>query len=320
MAVFQSLEHRANPLSSWTLCQKLGNVTQVIKRANRGCHSRAVDNASASAAEPWSATGYGERSKIGIVLIHGFTGNPCALRPIGELLAKRGFTVDIPRLPGHGTRLLDIIPMRYADWFAHVDKAVHELQSRAEHIVLVGLSMGATLALDLASSGAAAVSGVATINAQILDRGGIGARLAPLIERFVPVVPLALAGLREDDVCKPNMHEHAYRWVPAAAGQSFLKELPRIRAQLCQLSCPVSVIYSRRDHCVPPANSRALMELLRHTRVNHLILERSYHLATLDHDQLLIEACIAAFADSVALLSPSGTVVIQGASACAAAG
>lgn len=279
-----------------------------------------MDDISIATTGPWSATGYGERAKIGIVLIHGFTGNPCSFRPIGELLARRGFTVVIPRLPGHGTRLRDIIPTRYADWRSHIEKVVLDLQSRADHVVLVGLSMGASLALDLASSGSAAVSGVATINAQILDRGGIGAKLAPLIESIVPVVPLALAGLRANDISKPGVHEHAYHWVPAAAGQSFLRELPRIRAQLRQLNCPVSVIYSRNDHCVAPANSRALMDLLRHTRVNHLILDRSYHVATLDHDQMLVEASIAAFADSVALLSPSGTVVIHGESERAVAG
>ena len=103
--------------------------------------------------EPWSSPGSGERSRIGVMLVHGFTGSPVSLRPLGELLAKRGFSVEIPRLPGHGTTWREMIPTRYEDWRAEVVRKANELRSRTERLVLVGLSMGGTLSLDVSSSG-----------------------------------------------------------------------------------------------------------------------------------------------------------------------
>jgi carboxylesterase len=56
---------------------------------------------------------------------------------------------------------------------------------------------------------------------------------------------------------------------------------------------------SRNDHSVPPANSKALLELIKAPRLEELVLERSYHVATLDYDQALIEERVTAFADSL---------------------
>lgn len=38
---------------------------------------------------------------LGVLLIHGFTGAPPEMRPMGEYLAAKGYTVSGPRLAGH---------------------------------------------------------------------------------------------------------------------------------------------------------------------------------------------------------------------------
>jgi carboxylesterase len=248
--------------------------------------------------EPWSAPGSGARSRTGILLVHGFRGSPFSLRPLAELLAARGFAVDLPLLPGHGTTWREMLPTRYDDWRAHVVSSVRTLRARTERVVLVGLSMGGTLSLDVASSGDASVAGVVTINAQILDRRGIVVKLGPYLEKILPVVPASVAGLTANDIAKPNVGEQAYGWVPSAAGNSLLRALPRVRGQLERMPCPVLVMYSRNDHSVSPENSRALMQLIRGPQLDELVLERSYHVATLDYDQALIEERVTAFADT----------------------
>ena len=92
--------------------------------------------------------------------------------------------------------------------------------------------------------------------------------------------------------------------MPSAAGNSLLRALPRVRGQLAIMPCPVLVMYSRNDHSVSPANSRALLDLIRCPKLEALVLERSYHVATLDYDQPLIEERVTAFADALAT-SPS---------------
>ncbi|MES1187775.1 MAG: alpha/beta fold hydrolase [Myxococcales bacterium] len=249
-------------------------------------------------AEALSRDGHGALAQTGILLVHGFTGSPVSLRPLAELLSKRGFAIELPRLPGHGTRPKDLLPTRYADWRAEALAALTRLNARTQQVFAVGLSMGGTLVLDLATT--EALSGVVTINAQILDRGGLVVKLAPLIEKLVPIAPASAAGLRKNDI-KKGGDEDAYDWVAAAAGNSLVRALPDVRGRLKRLTCPLLVIYSRDDHSVPPANSKALPGLVGSPpeTVSVLELEDSYHVATLDNDLPLIEQRVASFAESL---------------------
>jgi len=251
-------------------------------------------------AEPWSSNGSGERARIGLLLAHGFTGSPASLRPLAELLAQRGFAVELVRLPGHGTHFRDMMSTRYEDWRGEVSDGLTRLAARTEKVIALGLSMGGTLVLDLASQEPTRVAGVVVINTPVLDRKGILVKLAPLLEHVLPLVPASAAGLTRNDIAKPGMNELGYGWVPAKSGNSLVREFPRIRQQLPNLRCPVLVAYSRADHSVPPENSQAILRALRSKDVTELPLERSYHVATLDYDLELIEERVTAFADRVA--------------------
>ena len=250
-------------------------------------------------AEPLSVDGHGDLAKIGILVLHGFTGSPVSVRPLAERLSKRGFAVEMPRLPGHGTQPRDLLPTRYADWRAEALAALTRVRARTQQVLVVGLSMGGTLALDLATT--EAVDGVVTINAQILDRGGLIVKLAPIIEKLIPLAPASAAGLTKNDI-KKGGDEDAYTWVAAAAGNSLVRALPEVRARLKSLTCPLLVIYSRDDHSVPPDNSKALSSLVGTPSAHVAVLELqdSYHVATLDNDLPLIDDKVASFAESLA--------------------
>jgi carboxylesterase len=248
-------------------------------------------------AEPLSRAGQGPNAETGILLVHGFTGSPISLRPLAELLSQRGFAIEMPLLPGHGTRPRDLLPTRYADWRAEALAGLNRLRARTAKVVAVGMSMGGTLVLDLATS--ERLDGAVTINAQILDRGGLIVKLAPLIEKIIPIAPASAAGLTKNDI-KKGGDEQAYDWVAAAAGNSLVRALPEVRARLAQVSVPLFVIYSREDHSVPNESSKALPQLVGSKQVSVLELENSYHVATLDNDLPLLDEQIAAFAESVA--------------------
>lgn len=248
-------------------------------------------------AEPLSRDGQGSLAQVGILVLHGFLGSPASVRPLAELLSKRGFAVEMPLLPGHGTRPKDLVPFRYADWRAEALAALGRLRSRTQHVFAVGLSMGGTLVLDLAAS--EPLAGAVTINAQILERGGLVVKLAPLIEKLLPLAPASAAGLRKNDI-KKGGEEGAYTWVPSAAGNSLVRALPEVRGRLKSLTCPLLVIYSRDDHSVPPDNSKALPNLVGSQQVTVLELTESYHVATLDNDLPLIDERVASFAESLA--------------------
>ena len=67
--------------------------------------------ATTSAPEGWladyAATGT-SHSTIGIIFVHGFTGSPASMRPRAHFFQEKGYTVRVPRLPGHGTQWEDL--------------------------------------------------------------------------------------------------------------------------------------------------------------------------------------------------------------------
>ena len=111
-------------------------------------------------AEPFNHDG----SDVGVLLCHGFTGTPQSMRPWGEYLAERGFTVRVPLLPGHGTTWQEMNNTRWEDWYSCVDTAFRELHETCQRVVVGGLSMGASLALQLAQEHGPRISGLVLVN------------------------------------------------------------------------------------------------------------------------------------------------------------
>jgi carboxylesterase len=246
-------------------------------------------------AEPWSAAGGGRRARTAVVILHGFTANPIGTRPLGQRLAAEGYRVEVPCLPGHGTSPRDLATTRYADWYGAAARVLDHLGPVADEVVVVGHSMGATIALDLAARRPDAVAAVVAINPQILDRSGPLATAAPLLSLAVPYLPRGLAGLPTDDLVRDDVEEHAYGVIATRAAQSLLAQLPRIRAQLIDVTQPLLVVRSRVDHTVDPANGRAVMALVGSADLREFVCERSYHVPLLDHDAPAVEDAILAF-------------------------
>ena len=58
-----------------------------------------------------------------MLVLHGFTGNPSSMRGLAEAMAGAGFHVEMPRLPGHGTTVEDMMTTGWADWTGEVEAA-----------------------------------------------------------------------------------------------------------------------------------------------------------------------------------------------------
>jgi carboxylesterase len=252
-------------------------------------------------AEPWSSSGRGANGRIGVLVVHGFTGNPLATRPLGQHLAADGFRVEVPLLPGHGTSHRDLATTRYGDWFEAVGRTLDHLSTTCDQVVLVGHSLGGTLVLDLATLRPDDVDRVVVINPQVSDPEQLLAKLAPVLAHVLPFVPRDLAGMPTDDLARPDIEERAYALVSSKAARSLIVQLPRIRRQLIDLTQPLLVVRSPQDHTVPPKNSLELMQLVGSGDVRELVCERSYHVPQLDYDAEEVEAAVL---DFVGELSP----------------
>src|SRR4029450_3115001 len=90
------------------------------------------------------------RGEDACLLLHGFTGSPWDVRPLGERLAARGLYVRAIRLPGHGSTPLPSAQASHRDWEQAAEDALLSL-STSRHVFVAGLSVGALLAVVLAA-------------------------------------------------------------------------------------------------------------------------------------------------------------------------
>lgn len=87
----------------------------------------------------------------GALLIHGFPGTPAEVRPIGEFLAHNGWQVVAPLLPGFGSDIVHLNQRRRTDWIESVTQAWQSMQASCKPRMIVGYSMGAALAMQIAA-------------------------------------------------------------------------------------------------------------------------------------------------------------------------
>ncbi|MCK8432288.1 alpha/beta fold hydrolase [Streptomyces sp. D2-8] len=219
-----------------------------------------------------------EGGEVAVLLCHGFTGSPQSLRPWAEHLAEHGLTVSLPLLPGHGTRWEDLRITGWQDWYAEVDRALRLLCERRETVFVAGLSMGGALALRLAAKHGDAVRGVMVVNPANKVHG-LAAHALPVVRHLVP----ATKGIASD-IAKPDGKELGYDRVPLHAAHSLRRFFQATDRELPQVTQPVLLMRSPQDHVVPPADSARILSRISSTDVKEVILEQSYHVATLDHD------------------------------------
>lgn len=225
-------------------------------------------------AEPFTHHG----GPTGVLLCHGFTGCPQSLRPWADHLARQGLTVSLPLLPGHGTRWQDMQRTGWEDWYATVDRELHDLGTRCERVFVAGLSMGGTLALRLAARHGSAVSGVALVNPALTFPRSKGYAVACL--RHVVPSSRGLVG----NIAKGGVAESGYHRVPLHAAHSFRRLLDQVRGELPRVTQPLLLFHSRVDHVVPPTDSARVLAAVSSPDVARHVLEDSLHVATLDHD------------------------------------
>lgn len=237
-------------------------------------------------AEPFSAPG----GPHGALVLHGFTGTPHSMRGVAAALVDAGFAVEVPLLPGHGTTAADMATTGWPDWSAAAEAAYEKLAANCDKVVVVGLSMGGTLTVWLATRHPE-IAGIAVIN-------GLVEPPAPELRQIVDM--LVAQGIAEvpaigSDIAIPGKVEIAYDSAPVSCTVSLLDSLPALKADLGKIECPVLIFTSPNDHVVPIVSSDTLAAGVTGP-VERVSLDRSFHVATLDYDAELIEEKTVAFA------------------------
>lgn len=186
-----------------------------------------------------------EGGSTGILLIHGFTGSPPAMRLVGEYLQDRDVTVSAPLLPGHGTTPEDLNRQTWQDWFSHVEKVLAELERKREAVFVAGQSLGALLALCLAADHSA-LSGAVVYSPAIMVADW-RVYLLPLVKHIVSLMPKP-----EDKFDDPRAEERLWNYdvYPTRAAHETVKLIGHAKARLPDVTCPLLIVYSRADETI----------------------------------------------------------------------
>ena len=220
---------------------------------------------------PYAAEG----GRVGVLLIHGFTGSCAETRPMGEYLASRGVTVRCPLLPGHGTRAEDLTRIRWQAWAEEVERGLCELQDRCEVVFAGGLSLGSLLTLWLGANHPE-IAGLIPMAPAVRVQN----RLMPLsllLRYFVKYRPCSPPG--DPDLGDPEAKARiwCYDETPLwGAAEVYLLQR-RVRSVLSRIRQPILLFQGRHDAALPPEAAQVVYERVASADKALIWLEHSGH-------------------------------------------
>jgi carboxylesterase len=206
-----------------------------------------------------------------VLCLHGLGGAGATMWPLVATLGSAGHTTLAPTLPGHGAAPEDLIGVTWAEWLAAA------LDWPAD--VVVGQSMGGSLALAVAAVGAC--------------RAAVAINPLPPDADAVEGLEWRLSRGHEwiDDVALfPG--EFAYSRLPIVALLEMASGVAGV--DLGAVTQPVLLVSSVHDDVVDPASADVIARLLGGP-VRRLSLAHGGHVATLDVDRTRLATAVEVF-------------------------
>ncbi len=233
--------------------------------------------------------------RAGALLIHGFTGAPTEMRPLGEYLASSGHTVSGPLLPGHGTTVADLAGRKWREWSASVETAYEELTNRCDSVCVVGLSLGSLLAINLAADrkGSRPPAGLVLISPAIFVANPL-MRLSWIAQWIPLTIPQDSAG---SDLADPEADKRVwcYDAIPGRAVHQVNLLCRRVRGLLPTITVPTLVVMSRRDETLRFESGPYVMERISSADKEMVTLYHSGHNVLVDREREMVWERTAGF-------------------------
>ena len=228
-----------------------------------------------SGAESFFFPGNGKKGAV--LLLQGFAGNTAELLPLGNFLNAQGYAVLAPRLPGHGTTAEDMLRTNAEDWLDAVRDAYAVLKGFTQDIVVVGASMGGSLALLLAAE--KQVKGIVALAAPIFIAQEQGISALPPKEMltssdFTPEVERHLENV-------PSAANLIYNKIPLLSVYDLLDVIERTKNCLPKITAPSLIIHGNADTMAAVESARYIVDHIGSSRKEIVLLDGAGHLLPL---------------------------------------
>jgi carboxylesterase len=217
-----------------------------------------------------------------VLLLHGLTGSPFEMLTVARRLNARGLRCRGPLMAGHGGDPRALIGVSWEEW---VEGARHELEALkgARRLLVVGCSMGALVACELARTRPRLVDALALLAPAFRLRAS--GRLAEFLARRTPLarlVPLwpkvGGSDVRDPDMRAKNPSMDA---LPLEAVVALGALARHLEPHLPEIAVPTLFVLGGRDHTVSSPEARRLAR--RFGGASRVVeLAESYHLVGID--------------------------------------
>lgn len=183
---------------------------------------------------------YWKGNSIGIALSHGFTATTAEVRLLASHLHADGFTVAAPLLPGHGTHPDELNQTRWMAWFEAFEQTYLELRQSCERVFVGGESMGALLAM-LVASRYHDVDGLMVFTPALRVKNLSGAYLLQYFKKYL-----------EKNQPEDGLPWKGYDVYPLKGTVQLLKLQGVVRRELPQIDQPALIVMGGKDATVAP--------------------------------------------------------------------
>ncbi len=225
-----------------------------------------------------------EGGSTAVLTIHGYTGSPHDMLYLGKRLNKAGYTVYIPRLPGHGTNHSDFLNSDWNDWLRKCVDAYLLLKKKFEKVYVTGLSMGGVLTLLIASKFNPEKIALA---APAVEAANNAIKLTPVLKHFKKVLPKDAEVTYKEAYLNYLQKEYwCNNWPTKLADLLKLQTLSKERLESIHSDC--LTIVSKNDKSVPLKAAEIIDKGISSSVKKTIVLEHSPHVVVNDCEKELV--------------------------------
>lgn len=225
-----------------------------------------------------------------ILLIHGFTGSPSHMRPIGEAAQKAGFFARGILLPGHGKTVEEMEKSGDAQWLAACRDAFLDMRARYKRVAVGGLSMGGILSLLLAEE--FEPSAVILFAPALRYKSAVN-HLSPMAKHFLRVSPWKGHPYTPEEFLYE--YDYGYEGAPVAKVEDMTRLQKRARANLEKVTSPLLVIQSHNDESVHETVPDLIASRASSAVKEICWVDRSAHVCTIGPDRAYVNERVVDF-------------------------